>query len=683
MKFRLRFLGTFLSLFILLTLTAASCGDSSSIVNKSATSVLISPKPTSLQVGQTLALSALVLPSDATDKSVVWSSSNDSVATINNQGVVTALTVGLVKITAKNSTQASIEDSLSLDIQNPQQVPSVFAVTISPKVEEIEAGTPVTLVATVSGENNPPQTVTWQSSVASIAEIDSTGKLTPKTAGTTTISATSVFDPSKTDSFSLTVGTKFTRGDYNQFSGSLPSWSQFSPVLSDQDKGDESATQFFDDISVGITYGCKSTPYTLTRTPEAIVTLSPDIDAFWVGSLLQGRGYREGIGSLTELPIRQRSPLTLYIDVLGPQISKVVDYPDAAKVQQSISDLILNLQDSKTPLGGSIAFSEKKVHSTEQAALSLGVSAKYMKVKIKTGLEISRKLDQTTLMVQFYQKLFTVTMVRPQTPADFFSNEFTQEKLSEQISLGNLSAENIPVYVSSITYGRVMHYSFTSSAKEEEIRATLNASYRALQNGVSVTLSAEQQKILQEADVRLVTVGGDQNAALNIIKSGDYRAYFAESAPLSTASPISYQIRNLGDGSTALLSETTTYNVKECSVKSVPPKPLEPKPIQVDTEKCTTGGTSSSGRKSCNTPQVSRTLPEGSYFDGKKPTITFLEANGSDYYCIPTFSDYWEVQPGVSAPRTITGYCHARSPHCQGCRGWVRGRFEITAYTRE
>ena len=64
------------------------------------TSVQIAPETAELEAGETLALTATVIPDNATDKTVTWSSDNASIATVAEDGTVTAAAQGTATITA-------------------------------------------------------------------------------------------------------------------------------------------------------------------------------------------------------------------------------------------------------------------------------------------------------------------------------------------------------------------------------------------------------------------------------------------------------------------------------------------------------------------------------------------------------------------------------------------------------
>ena len=241
-------------------------------------------------------------------------------------------------------------------------------------------------------------------------------------------------------------------------------------------------------------------------------------------------------------------------------------------MNQAIGELIEKAEQAGIKSGSDISFTQKETHSVEQAALKLGLSAKYLGFSIKSQLDASRSADERTVTAYFVQNMFTISMVLPQTPESVFSNAFTKEVLDKQTELGNIGPDNIPTYVSNIVYGRILKFSFTSTASEKEIRATLNAAYKGVTAGGSVDLDLSQKKILNEAKIGLVTVGGEGENALAIIRSGDLKAYFKEDASLTSARPLSYTIRNLGDNSIAKVSETTNYNIKECTPRSTSPE---------------------------------------------------------------------------------------------------------------
>jgi hypothetical protein len=105
-------------------------------------------------------------------------------------------------------------------------------------------------------------------------------------------------------------------------------------------------------------------------------------------------------------------------------------------------------------------------------------------------------------------------------------------------------------------------FSFTSTATETDINATLEAMYNGGEFGGS--LNAHLQQVLSDAKIQVVTVGGDADAALSLIRSNNLQSYFEKNAPLTSARPISYTVRNLGDNSIASVAETTNYNLKTC-----------------------------------------------------------------------------------------------------------------------
>ncbi len=365
------------------------------------------------------------------------------------------------------------------------------------------------------------------------------------------------------------TGPESPPADLQTFFSSLPAWDAFSPPLPDTDMAVGDAMEADTTTAIdGEPYQCTTTPYSLTTTPEDIVTLNPDVEVLWLGSLLQGDGYLGGIGSLAELPIRQRAPLQVTLDLLSGDNTETVESPTVATVNQAIGRLIQTADQAGHRAGSNIFYTSETTHSLDQASLEMGLSASYMGSTIKTSLSADISNDTRTVTAYFIQRMFTASMVLPQHPEDVFSDEFTQDMLDREEAEGRMGSDNPPVFVSSIAYGRILMFSFTSTSSESKIKETLNALYNGGQFGGQ--LDSELQSVLDHAEIRVVTVGGDADHALDLIRSNDLGAYFTSDAPLTTARPISYTVRNLDDNVIARVSETTQYDLQQCIPADVP-----------------------------------------------------------------------------------------------------------------
>ncbi len=150
--------------------------------------------------GDTVSLVATVTPTDAFDKSVIWSSSNTTVATVEN-GLVTAKSEGTVTITAKTNDGGKTA-SCVITVNAP--VVNVTDITLNKCDISLNVGESETLVATITPSTATNKNVVWTSSNESIATVDENGKVTAKTNGIAIITATTA-DGNKEVTCTVTV----------------------------------------------------------------------------------------------------------------------------------------------------------------------------------------------------------------------------------------------------------------------------------------------------------------------------------------------------------------------------------------------------------------------------------------------------------------------------------------------
>ena len=145
-------------------------------------------------------LTATVMPVDANDKTVRWSSSNTSVATVSSSGVVTGKSVGLATITVSARDGSGVEAKCEVEVR--QYITSISLDKTSISLSE---GQEQTLSATILPSNAYDKSLMWTSSDESVATVDGNGRVSAKSKGSATIKAEAKDGSGKSVSCSVTV----------------------------------------------------------------------------------------------------------------------------------------------------------------------------------------------------------------------------------------------------------------------------------------------------------------------------------------------------------------------------------------------------------------------------------------------------------------------------------------------
>lgn len=159
-------------------------------------------------VGAIFALTSSVTPTNASNKNVLWSSSNTAIATVSNAGVVTVVGEGAVTITLTSAYSSAISDSVAFTGIAATSVvtPTSIDITNTP-ASSYNVGDTVQLAVSITPSNSTDSTVSWLSSNTAVATVSDAGLVTIVGAGNATITATANGNTSLTDTFSVVAVT--------------------------------------------------------------------------------------------------------------------------------------------------------------------------------------------------------------------------------------------------------------------------------------------------------------------------------------------------------------------------------------------------------------------------------------------------------------------------------------------
>ena len=155
------------------------------LVVQPVTRLAIAASAQSVAVGGQVTVSAVVTPENATIQKVAWSSGNESIATVSEDGTVTGIKRGGGRIIATATDGSNIRANMTLKVvQNPEQV------TLNKQELTIDVGKTAAIKATIEPKNTDNKKVIWTSSDESVAKVGRDGRIKAVAVGQCTITCT-------------------------------------------------------------------------------------------------------------------------------------------------------------------------------------------------------------------------------------------------------------------------------------------------------------------------------------------------------------------------------------------------------------------------------------------------------------------------------------------------------------
>ncbi len=175
---------------VTITATTRDTGKTASVkvkVIRPVTALTLSKTTTTINVGKTEKIAYTIEPSNATDKTVKWTSSDTTIATVSSSGTITGKKAGTAVITGTTNSKGKTA-TITVTVVNP----TIKATGISTKsTTTINVGKTEKLSVSFTPSNTTNKTVTWKSNNTAVATVDSTGLVKGIKSGVATITVTS------------------------------------------------------------------------------------------------------------------------------------------------------------------------------------------------------------------------------------------------------------------------------------------------------------------------------------------------------------------------------------------------------------------------------------------------------------------------------------------------------------
>ena len=179
-----------------------------------------------LDVGKTKMPIVTMTPYNATNKGEIWKSSNEKIATVDDKGVITAVSEGKCVVTVTAAGNSSVNAKVNVTVKGANKVESI---DLSFTETSITVGQTVMPRVTMLPLDADTLEEEWKSDNESVATVDNYGNITGVATGTCKVTVTSVSNPKVSKEVKVTVkeintsGHEVTQGDSGEtyFDGTL------------------------------------------------------------------------------------------------------------------------------------------------------------------------------------------------------------------------------------------------------------------------------------------------------------------------------------------------------------------------------------------------------------------------------------------------------------------------------
>lgn len=287
--------------------------------------------------------------------------------------------------------------------------------------------------------------------------------------------------------------------------------------------------------------------YTAAAGYDEQIVLNPQTDVIYPGALIKGESILDGSYVPTS---GDRKPITISTSLQGAEsVSVTVDDPKLSNVREAVNGLMSQEYDVPP---ANLGFTVENIYSREQMDLALNISYSSGVNSLSSSFDFSNTEIRSRVVAKFIQNYYTLDMDLPSQPSDLVHGD------PSNANFGSM----MPMYVSTVTFGRMALFTVESELSESEVHTYLEASY----GQVDGDASADFEKLAAKSTMKVFVLGGSgEDASATINGFQDFKNYVTRGGNFSKTSPgapISYKLRYINDNTIARVVSMASYPVR-------------------------------------------------------------------------------------------------------------------------
>ncbi|WP_158978714.1 thiol-activated cytolysin family protein [Cellulophaga sp. L1A9] len=302
-------------------------------------------------------------------------------------------------------------------------------------------------------------------------------------------------------------------------------------------------------------YLCSTKRFKAAPEYNEMLLLDPTTSVIYPGALIRG----ESIATGEYIPIvASRKPISISVSLqnITGSPSRTVEDPKLSTIREAINDILSTEVTGAT--ASKLSFEVSNVYSEEHLKGSIGANYNSTTVDVGSSFDFSSEKVESRVVVKYVQSYYTIDMDAVENPSDLFT------ELPEVASLG----ATLPSYVSTVTYGRMILFTATSSYSNTEMNAAFSAAFEAGISSGNVQIDASYQNIINNSSIKAFVMGGSGAEAVQAVTGIEGVKSFILSGGNYTkdspGAPLSYTLRNISNNAISNIVLATEYSVQQC-----------------------------------------------------------------------------------------------------------------------